>query len=195
MLAQAMAPSETSHKAQSATLAAAVSTTKVESDALPTDGYSLAAIQSAGQRRAAPGRRASQWRFGGPADQPPRWWKRSPARRKKPALARSASRSPTPIRQVSLQFRQEHNGLSVAMSSADPALPLPCRRQPREAGSTNADANAPRSEAQQRRAGGQTQTSADGAERGLPGPRADRRYASPDRRAARGGRNRNRSQR
>ena len=50
------------------------------------------------------------------------------------------------------------------MSSADPAFaPAVAAASRAEAGSTNADANAPRSEAQQRHAGGQTQTSADGA--------------------------------
>lgn len=166
MLAQAMAPSETAHKAQSATLAAAVSTTKVESDALPTDGYSLAAIQTAPANAAQPQGAAPA---NGPAAAQPINFAtlvETIARAKEEAGMGTVgvSLAHAEFGKVSLQFRQEHNGLSVAMSSADPAFaPAVAAASRAEAGSTNADANAPRSEAQQRHAGGQTQTSADGA--------------------------------
>ncbi|QCI93186.1 hypothetical protein [Novosphingobium sp. EMRT-2] len=165
MLAQAMAPSETAHKAQSATLAAAVST-KVESDALPTDGYSLAAIQTAPATAAQPQGAAPA--NGASAAQPVNFATlvETIARAKEEAGMGTVgvSLAHAEFGKVSLQFRQEHNGLSVAMSSADPAFaPAVAAASRAEAGSTNADANAPRSEAQPRHAGGQAQTSADGA--------------------------------
>ena len=166
MLAQAMAPSETAHKAQSATLAAAVSATKVESDALPTDGYSLAAIQTAPVNSAQP--QGAAQANGTTTAQPVNFATlvETIARAKEEAGMGTVgvSLAHAEFGKVSLQFRQEHNGLSVAMSSADPAFaPAVAAASRADAGSTNADANAPRPEAQQRHAGSQTQTSADGA--------------------------------